>query len=86
MIIKEILDRGRKIIQEMEELTRQTPPPVSEMEALSAEWRGYCREFLDRAQKEPIERRGSLFDFYKDVQTAIDLSIVYATKWRRRAK
>ena len=86
MGLQTIIERGREIIQEMEDLTRQTPPPVSKMEALSAEWRGYCRNLIDLAQAEPLERRNEILNFFLDVGTALDLPIIYATKWKRRKK
>ena len=70
----------------MEELTRQTPPPVSEMEALSAEWRGYCQKLIELAQAEPIKRRNEILNYYFDVCAALDLPLVHATKGKRRKK
>ena len=86
MTIKEIMARGIVIAKQAEDLTKQTPPPVSEMEALSAEWRGYCQKLIELAQAEPIKRRNEILNYYFDVGAALDLPIVHATKGKRRKK
>ena len=84
MTIKEIMARGIVIAKQAEDLTKQTPTPVDELQSLSDEWRGYCSEFLALVDKVPAEERMNLQDFFCDVMTMVDLPIIWATKGKRK--
>ena len=84
MTIKEIMARGIVIAKQAEDLTKQTPTPVDELQSLSEEWRGYCRELLALADKEPAEERLDIRNFFCDVMVMLDLPIIWATKGKRK--